>query len=98
VIRMQKVQSNDRAIGRLQSNIERALAPIVEMTLLQGVDLEAGRTMRIPHMLGRPLLGWFPARVRAQCDLWDEQDNNLSPELSLLLRTSRDVVADLVVF
>jgi hypothetical protein len=101
--RFQSVNTQDRVLQRIQANVSDVLDPLAksptaDALLLEGVELKSGKTNHVPHKLGRKLVGWHPARVRAQATLWDSQDSNASPERTIDLHTSADVTADLVVF
>ncbi len=92
-----------RVINTLQNNISDSLQPMIvkiqnDSGILTRVSLVAGSTNVVSHLLGRKLLGWNVIRLRGEATVWDDQDNNLSPNLTLLLLTSADVVVDLEVF
>lgn len=92
-----------RVINQLQTNIEEAFTPLVERTqndsiVLMGIPLVTGRNNIVSHTLGRKLQGWKLARLRAPAQVWDTQDLNKSPTLSLWLSCSADVVVDIEVF
>lgn len=102
--RFQKVNSDDRVLNQVQDNIERSLAPIIRNTALdfqivEGVLLVNGLLNKIPHGLGRPLMGWTTVRLRGQAIVWDDQDLNTgASHLYLYLRTTAVVTVDLKVF
>lgn len=52
----------------------------------------------INHGLGKALTGWRIVRLRASASVFDTQDSNPKPELTLLLTSSAAVVADIEVF
>lgn len=92
-----------RIINQLQGNIENSLTPLVtkiqnDSTILTNVSLSASSTNVVNHTLNRKLSGWQVIRQRAQSQIWDDQDNNTSPNLTLLLNVSNDVVVDLLVW
>lgn len=97
-----KIQTNDRTINQLQQNIIPVVNqinknPIVTGTILQSQSLKSGSNT-INHNLGRTLQGWVPVRVRSQATLWDSQDGNATPQKTLILNTTADVVVDIMVF
>lgn len=97
-----RVQTPDVTLQRLQENVSKAVDPIVRNpvtngNVLTGVIIGTGGTS-VSHKLGRPLLGWMVVRQRAQADVWDEQDDNDRPELTLDLKASATVTVDLYVF
>jgi hypothetical protein len=74
-------------IGRAQNN----------SNILQNVALAAGTNV-INHKLGRKLQGWKPTRLRSSAIVYDQQDSNPTPQLTLILVSSADVIADIEVF
>ena len=98
----QRVQSSDRELNQVQSNISFALAPIVTNPavfgiLLTGQALIAGATT-LNHGLGRALQGWIVVRQRASAIIWDSQDANTTPDSTLILNSSAAVTVDLYLF
>lgn len=72
--------------------------PILDSSLIQNVALVSGNNV-INHKLGRPLQGWHPVRFHgAFAQLYDTQDTNQTPQLTLNLNASTGVTIDLVVF
>ena len=71
--------------------------PIVNGNMLKNISLVAGSNT-ISHLLGRRLAGWIPTRVRAAATIYDTQDSNQTPQLTLTLISSAAVVVDLMVF
>lgn len=65
--------------------------------ILKEIALVTGTNV-INHRLGRNLQGWKSTRVRAQASLYDLQDSNQTPGLTLVLVSDADVVVDLEVF
>lgn len=71
--------------------------PTLKNIVLKNVKLVTG-TNNISHRLGRDLQGWNPTRVRGPATIYDIQDTNPTPELTLLLVSDADVMVDLAVF
>ncbi len=71
--------------------------PTTNPGLLQNVALINGTTV-VNHMLGQPLQGWKIVRQRAAASIYDQQDSNQTPQLTLVLVSSAAVVVDLEVF
>lgn len=97
-----RVQTDDREVNQLQSNIISALNPLLNNPLLFGSilteqDLAVGTNI-IKHGLNRTLQGWFLVRKRATADVWDSQDTNPTPNSTLILNASAAVTVDLYVF
>lgn len=89
-------------LSRIQDNVARALdqaatQPILNGVLLSSVALAVGSNI-VNHGLGRTLRGWIPVRLRASATVYDTQDSNSTPALTLLLTASAAVTADLWVF
>lgn len=71
--------------------------PTINTLVLQDVSLSTGANS-ISHKLGRRLQGWYITRIRASATVYDTQDTNQTPQLTLNLVSSAPVVVDLVVF
>lgn len=65
--------------------------------LLKNITLTTGDNV-INHKLSRDLIGWKVIRQRAAASIYDKQDANQTPSLTLVLNTSSDVVVDLEIF
>lgn len=92
--------------GLPQTQMENMWATVIEPFLnsppnlplvLQNIKLVAGSNV-IDHKLGRKLQGWKPVRIRALANIYDNQDNNRTPQLTLLLVSNAAVTIDLEVF
>lgn len=71
--------------------------PVNNGIVLQNIVLVSGDNT-INHMLGRDLQGWFITRLRASATIYDKQDANSFPQLTLVLHASAGVTVDMVVF
>jgi len=71
--------------------------PLSKPIFLKNVLLTAGANT-INHKLGRPLQGWFTTRVRSSVTIYDQQDANQTPGLTLVLVASAPASVDLGVF
>lgn len=71
--------------------------PTNQGLILQEVELTTGNNV-VNHLLGRNLQGWFLVRKRAAAEIYDTQDDNSMPNLTLQLNTNADVSVDLFVF
>lgn len=96
------LQTEDINLNRVQSNFVRALNPVFNNALLDGgllknVSLISGQNA-VNHLLGRNLTGWFLVRKRGSSDVWDTQDVNATPHLTLLLNAASAVEVDIYVF
>lgn len=101
-IRIPYQQTTDRQLNQFQTALAGALRPITSLptsqsSILTQVTITSG-TNTISHGLGRILSGWYPVRVRSQATLWDSQDGNTTPSLTLILNSTANTVIDLVVF
>lgn len=80
------------AINPLLSN------PILDSSTLASVQLTTGANV-INHKLGRNLQGWKITRMRSNfSQIFDTQDANQTPNLTLNLNSSANVVVDIEVF
>lgn len=94
--------TSDADLATVQRNLVRVLQPVFNTPTLGG-NLLTGQTLfvganSINHGLGRNLNGWQIVRQRAQADIWDSQDANKTPNLTLALNSSAAVVCDIYVF
>lgn len=104
--RLFKVQTTDRVVNQLQDNIANLLEPtattVEQSPLLAGKILEkvvlSASSNTIRHTLGRTLKGWFIVRQRASATIYDTQDSNTTPEVTLKLTASAGVTVDIYVF
>ncbi len=71
--------------------------PLNNASVLQNISLIAGTNV-INHKLGQKLQGWFTTRVRSSVQLYDQQDSNQTPQLTLVLVASAPAIIDLGVF
>lgn len=92
-----------RVINSLQNNISDSLNPMAakvqnDSVILINQSLLAGKNNVINTTLGRKLIGYNVIRLRGNAVIWDTQDNNTSPNLTLWLSCSTNVVIDIEVF
>lgn len=71
--------------------------PLAAGQLLQNVVLTVGSNS-VDHKLGRRLIGWYITRKRNAAVVYDNQDNNPIPALTLLLNADISGVCDIYVF
>lgn len=71
--------------------------PSIQSVILPNVVLKNGTTV-VNHLLGRTLIGWRLIRVRAAATIYDTQDSNQTPNLTLVLVSNAAVMVDLEVF
>lgn len=72
--------------------------PLSKAIILKDVVLTTGSNT-INHRLGRKLQGWYIVRMRDTfSQVYDTQDSNQTPQLTLTLNSSANVTADIVVF
>lgn len=98
----QKITTSDRITNQIQDNISKVTTPLTAIplnsgSLLQSVSLVSGANS-VNHKLGRALVGWFIVRQRAAASVYDTQDTNPTPTLTLNLVSSANVVVDVYVF
>lgn len=71
--------------------------PSLSSSIINNVSLKNGTTV-INHLLGRKLQGWRLCRVRGPATIYDNQDKNQTPELTLVLISNAVVDVDIEVF
>ena len=97
-----QVQTTERVQNQLQQNIITSINPLIKNPLnsgqiLQDVKLAVGTNV-IPTGLNRKLQGWFTVRQRALANIYDNQDSNNNPGVTLILISDAQVKVDLYVF
>jgi hypothetical protein len=101
--RFKKIEIADQIMSRMQDNVDSAISQLSVTEILQGqlvknISLASSSTTKISHKLGRAPIGWIIVRQRASSIIWDTQDTNSNPNLTLNLNCSANVVIDLWVF
>lgn len=86
-------------LDQLQTRWASIIDPVVTQpdatpVFLQNVNLVSGANS-INHRLGYPLQGWQITRIRAAATIYDTQDTNQMPQLTLNLVASAPVVVDI---
>jgi hypothetical protein len=71
--------------------------PQVLVSTIQNVALVTG-TNTVNHKLGKKLQGWYLTRVRSSVMVYDQQDSNQIPQLTLVLIASGPAVVDIAVY
>ena len=71
--------------------------PSLQSRIIKKLDLVVG-TNTINHLLGTTLIGWRIIRLRGPAVIYDNQDSNQKPELTLILISDAIVSIDLEVF
>lgn len=95
-------QTQSKDLLLLQTNWSSQINPVLNLPINQGLLLKdisiVSGNNTISHKLGRKLQGWFLVRQRGPALIYDEQDSNLYPDLTLILNSSANVTIDLFVF
>jgi len=71
-----KITSKEREVNQLQENIEQALNPIIDKSIVDGVLLKSiklvsGKVNNISHKLGRKALGYIVVSKDQNSEIWD---------------------------
>jgi len=101
-VQLPQFQNGDKDFQLMQSAWARVIQPVIDLPpnqgqILKSVQLVSG-TNRINHKLGRKLQGWYLVRKRSAADIYDTQDTNQMPSLTLELVSSASVSVDIFVF
>jgi hypothetical protein len=97
------VEDTSKIVSKIQENIDSAVAPIQNISILNGVLLKSisllsSQDNLVEHKLNREPIGFIVVRKRSQSTVWDDNDNNNMKNKFLLLKCSSDVVVDLWIF
>jgi hypothetical protein len=89
-------------LNMLQTKWSSVINPVLSLPLsssliLQGVVLTTGANV-VNHKLGRKLQGWIICRQRSAASIYDTQDDNQMPDLTLQLTSSASTMVDILVF
>ncbi len=97
-----KFQTQIKELMLLQTDWISKLNPILAKptsasSILNNINLVTG-TNTINHLLGRPLQGWQIVRRNGPATIYDAQDSNPLPNLTLVLIASAPVTVSIEVF
>lgn len=95
-------QDDDQTFQQMQNQWASVLNPVLRVPLNSGftltnIQLVTGANS-INHLLQRPLQGWFLVRQRGPASVYDAQDTNSTPGITLNLVSSASVSVDIFVF
>lgn len=95
-------QTADNSMSLMQNTWATILQPFLnnpslKSIILPQVQLAVGSNT-INHRLQRKIQGWRIIRLRGQASIYDTQDGNTSPTLTLLLTSDAAVSVDLECF
>lgn len=95
-------QTASKELMLLQTNWALKLNPVIDLPMnsgnfLKSISLVSGSN-QINHLLSRKLQGWFLVRKRASADIYDTQDSNTTPSITLSLVSDATVSVDIFVF
>lgn len=96
------LQSASQEMGMMQTRWASIINPLLTNPLVNGIILKSVSltigSNQINHLLGRKLQGWCLTRKRASADIYDTQDSNSMPELTLSLVSDAQVIVDIYVY
>lgn len=102
LVKFTKVNTPDKTVNMIQDGLIRTLNPIFDTPTLNGVLLSEvpliSGTNIINHRLSRNLIGWQIVRQRAAASIYDDQDNNSTPSINLILISDAAVIVDIYCF
>jgi hypothetical protein len=95
-------KTEDQELSLMQTKWASQIDPLLTQPQASGVrllsvTLVVGDNV-INHRLGRKLQGWQLTRQRAAASIYDKQDNNNTPSLTLILNSTATVTVDLFVW
>lgn len=92
----------DQDLNRVQSNVEKALTPVLtnlllDSNLVREVPLVVGTNV-VDHKLGRAPIGYIITRQRAAANIYDVQDTNSTPSKNFLINSDAVTNVDVYFF
>lgn len=96
-------RTEDQKLSLLQTQWASVISPLLKSPLatpviLPSIRLATGANV-ISHRLGHKLQGWVIVRMRsAAVTVYDTQDTNRTPQLTLQLTSSGAATVDILVF
>ena len=99
---LQIITSTDRIINQIQQNIKTTISFLLNDVFnyannIQNIQLQPGLNS-INHKLNRKLTGYIITRQKQPANIYDKQDTNPSPELTLHLQSDSATTIDIRVF
>jgi hypothetical protein len=95
-------QDDNQSFQMMQNRWASILNPLLINPSLQNIILKnvvlAIGSNTVNHLLQRKLQGWRLIRQRALANIYDTQDSNQKPELTLILVSDAVVTVDIEVF
>ncbi len=95
-------KTEDQSLTLMQTAWAQQLNPLLNSPALQGRIVKSVRLAiganTINHLLGRNLQGWTLVRKRGAASIYDTQDANTQPALTLTLVSDAVVTVDIYVF
>ena len=102
MVKLPIFQTTHQPLMLMQTNWAGQLNPLLAGPFADGLIIPnqplINGTTQVNHRLGRPLQGWMIVRQRASAAIYDTQDANQMPNLTLSLVSSAAVTVDLFVF
>lgn len=94
--------TRDLTLSLMQSAWAKEIDPVLKLPtnsgqVLKSVSLGVGVT-QVNHKLSRALQGWYLVRKRGPAAIYDLQDANSMPTLTLTLVSDAAVVVDIFVY
>jgi hypothetical protein len=92
----------DVTLSLVQSKWAAILDPVIDLPINHGITLKNVKLVtgnnKVNHRLDRKLQGWIIVRKRQAADIYDQQDTNQQPTLTLALNSSADCVVDIYAY
>lgn len=104
MISLQKINTSDASLSRIQDNVERALrilgqSGLVDGVLVENVALVGGSADNIvSHGLQRRPRGFLVVAKNATTDVWNSITLNPTEELTIILQSTNAATVSLWIF
>jgi hypothetical protein len=95
-------QTAIKELSLMQTKWKAILDPFLaiqanQSLILSKISLSNGTTV-VNHMLGRKLVGWNIVGINGAATIYDNQANNQTPQLTLILISNAAVIVNIEVF
>lgn len=99
----ERVNTTDPSLREVQYRLQETLRPITDSSILDGVflkdiDLASGTTTKVPHKMGRSIIGWIVVGKNAAQHVYDVNSGKADLDTYIHLTAGGTVTVNIWVF